>query len=256
MFRPPKRLSRSNYNEISHSLLDVDYRLEPATNYRLSTLASMSPGDFSARGHDYSLRRQLDTLSGANQPNSTTTPPDIILFTVGSAIPMADAFRGYYQARGEQVPVLHFIYADRDKSYPYFSETNTYLELSGCDHAWQAEVERLEPIVAGAGHVAIVEQLASSGRTMHYAAEATLAAGARSVTTISGAWYEEANHDGLDIPGLTSGHKGYMLDIGRCCCDTPIGFAGLEVDPELDERSYSAAMAALRSSLSQQAVTG
>jgi hypothetical protein len=168
-----------------------------------SAVRVLKPGDepqgLDIYGVDTSLDTQLRTITALGKP-------DAYLFTADSAIPVADAIRGYYQELGDITPLTDYIEADRGVSYH-----------SG-DYPWltdekEKELRRLSKCIKGMSHVCIVEQFVQRGITMQYAANLVHeAAGPDIISGIQGRWYIDA-HD-VDKTNLTSPHKTRMQVIG------------------------------------------
>lgn len=141
-------------------------------------------GHHALRSFDISLARQLSEVS--------QQAPSAFLFTAKSAIPVADAVRGYYEAKGIEAPLLSSI--KPSKSHHEARRLNR-LNLSG--------------------HVVIVEQFISTGRTFRGVSELALELGAQAISVIRGDWYEDARNSTVKVTDLTSIFKEGMYSIGQ-----------------------------------------
>lgn len=143
--------------------------------------------------------------STATQNNLCATLPDVYFLTANSAIPLADAIRGYYDELGKPTPELYAIMAN-------FSTSTAY--EAGSRDQFDREVKRLRHIASGVIHACVVEQYVLSGGTARYAQKLLEAAGVSYVSTIMGRWYEQANQSEVDLQTVSSNHAMFMHSIG------------------------------------------
>jgi hypothetical protein len=170
---------------------------------------------------DRSFLRQIAQVSLAPQTVAANldTPPDVYALTAFSAIPIADAVRGFYARIGMPCPAFVPVAAHNRSSRDYFATASDgpYRKARHTENA-----SFLRPYVEGAKHVAVIDQYVGTGNTITYAAHLLLAAGAESVTAIRGNWYEQITEtldSGIDVRRMTSRHAGFMLSIGHVAAD-------------------------------------
>lgn len=132
--------------------------------------------------------------------------PDCYLFTAKSAIPVADAVRGYYDAIDRQHPPLEIVqtgglaYADSSEREAMVNE----------------EADRLRPLISGLGRVSVVEQFVSSGDGLLLAETIVR----RICPTIQTAnfrnsnWYHDAKESDIDFDKISSTHEPFMHTVG------------------------------------------
>ena len=167
--------------------------------------------DLNAAAYDYSLQRQLTDVS-----QTTNTPePDCYLFTAYSAIPVADAIRGFYNRRSMSIPILGYVHANRETSREYSDEH---------DKVDTSEVLRLRRLIQGLRHVCVIDQYCSTKATVLQASHMALAAGAQRVSAIQGKWYEDLTiGEAPDLAQLTSSHAPFFQAIGQTIADAAVG---------------------------------
>ncbi|MDQ5971918.1 MAG: hypothetical protein QG553_77 [Patescibacteria group bacterium] len=150
---------------------------------------------------------QVTTTPEAIHPD-LQTPPDLYLFTAYSAVPIADAVRGYYQAAGWSVPALGYIQAD--------SRLSDWFRDGSAKSISDAESERLAELTNGKEHVCVLDQHVASGMTLVYAGHLLQNAGVEAASAIRGyGWYQDAHSWGVDLKGVTSHWQDLMTEIGH-----------------------------------------
>lgn len=151
-FPASPRLQRKNYRAIKTAMAGDRHQYGALAAVRINDehIARGFPG--LARGSfDRTLTSQLKHLL------SQDDRPDLYLFTAKSAIPVADAFRGFF---GDNHPVLGHIEANRKSA---LSHIDRYVPAeSQAVFAHQTEVERLRELAKTATHTCIVEQFSST----------------------------------------------------------------------------------------------
>jgi hypothetical protein len=127
-------------------------------------------------------------------------PPDVFLLIAKSAIPIADALRGYFLQLSQPVPKIMAIHGER--TIPKHTEDKP---------AYRARALGTE--ISGA-NVAIIDHYIASGGIMGLAIDAARTAGAKSIISVrkNTHWYQSAQ--GVDMDKLTSKHAEFMFAIG------------------------------------------
>ncbi len=159
-----------------------------------------------ARGvYDQTLTSQLKYLL------SQDDRPELYLFTAMSAIPVADAFRGFF---GNNRPALGSIKADRVSALSHIDRSRYYQPSYEELMAHRTEVERMRELTRTVSHVCVVEQFSASGNTLRYAGLLLREAGVETVSGIRGQWYNEAAKEHINEHELTSSHAPFMHSVG------------------------------------------
>ena len=148
--------------------------------------------------------------------------PDVVWgVTVRSAVPLADAVRGFYEGYGG-LPRIVPIYANRVKAYSGSEKRLEWIQL---------EADRLsrEHGIGAGVTVAVLDQFQGSGLTTDLAGEMAAATGARAVHNYPEKvrWYAETT-GAIDVNTLTSRHAEFMRKVGRKASE--LGDAG-DVQP-------------------------
>jgi hypothetical protein len=154
--------------------------------------APTPPGDSQS---DFSFVGQAPLMEGA----------DAVICTAFSAVPVADAVRGYFEEKGTASPLLGYVHTK-----------------FRCDDSWyrsrpfdrDAEVTRLKPILDGITSAVIIDELKCNGDALNIGRDILLAAGVRSVTYMPGRWYIQAYHPEVDLDKVTSVHADFFKEIG------------------------------------------
>ena len=150
-------------------------------------------------GDDTSLPSLMMALHDNN-------PPDVYALTAMSAIPVADALRGYYGELGLPEPSIVAVHANKTISR---APADTQI----C--AVKKEVERLTPLVGGRT-VALIDQYVATGGTLRLARYMLHKAGAKRTRSDSRTrWYDQAARGDVDVENLTSTHADLMHAIGK-----------------------------------------
>lgn len=165
---------------------------------------------------DMSLSRQLKSALDCEK---TPTQPEAYLFTTHSAIPVADAFRGNFAERGQTLPQLGYIAANRYMArYSHGMDNLSLSATSALKQEKETEIERLQLLYQGLKHVCVVEQYVNTGSTLMYALHLLEQAGIDHVSAIRGRWYLDAEKDDVDVSRLTSAHANFMHKAGAKSC--------------------------------------
>jgi hypothetical protein len=170
--------------------------------------------------HDYSFARQMATAL------AQAAKPDGFVVTAYSAIPVADAVRGFYDELGQPCPDIQYVNANSQNSSWFYSRNRPVTgpkTLSEATHEanHQLEVNRLRPLLDGMRHVVLVDQLAASGASIRYGREILLRAGVSSVSSMIGNWYNNAEPAYVNLEGVRladSELSAKMHDIGSQAC--------------------------------------
>lgn len=141
-----------------------------------------------------------------NELTARGTPePDAYILTAYSAIPLADAFRGYYQELGVDTPLITYVHASS-------SQRNKSIDPNVFDH----EVARLQEELKDCDSPCIVDEYTNRGITISRAIKIIAASGNyASIHTIEGQWYHNASRVGIDLGQVSSTHASFMHEIGR-----------------------------------------
>ena len=149
--------------------------------------------------------RQVGLLSFTDQIAKITRKgdPDCYLFTIKSAIPVADAVRGYYETIGRAQPPLGMIYVDHRDGFVR-------------ERANSMEARRLQPLLQGLGRISIVEQFVCTGRTLAMARAIVHQANPQIKTDnfSRSNWYHDALAADIDYENMTSTHAEFMHSVG------------------------------------------
>jgi len=132
--------------------------------------------------------------------------PEVFALTANSAVPVADAIRGWYDEIGEEQPELTYVRANRD-----LTQENLSLEEQ---NVVEQDIKRLEREYADARAV-IIDQFVCSAKTLNLA---TCMLGRAGLMVMDGThearWYNHAFGD-IDLTNMTSEHAPFMRWIGR-----------------------------------------
>lgn len=135
----------------------------------------------------------------------TALRSDVFLFTENSAIPIADAVRGYFDSMGAKKPVIETVRANITLSRV------RDLMLKTIDE----EAERLKGLLTGK-NVMVVDQYVETGETLRMAELTAYKAGAaRIYTTDFAQWYWNANPNDISREDISSVHSDFMHSIGQ-----------------------------------------
>jgi lipase chaperone LimK len=161
-------------------------------------------GNFLSR---HSLTRQLGAFGLA--PGSDWQP-EVIVLTLNSAVPVADAIRGAHDAAGRTTPKIIGVKANRDL-FRYFSS-----DLK--PEVFTEEVERLKEELGDRTKAVLVDEYVEGGTALSLGRDLLKRAGIESCWSVIGSWYQGVESlEHLDIPNMTSVFATEMHDIGRLC---------------------------------------
>lgn len=204
-------LEKSEYEVIEERLVLSNPDIPSATRQMTaeSTAIDIPPTD---TRNDFSLTRQLNELTLSEQDR-----PDAYYFTVRSAVPIADAVRGYYSARHLDLPSLRPVYA------------NWRFSRSGlASKEATEEEERLRQEVADVQHAAVIDQYVATGTTITYASQLLLRSGVPRVTAIPGHWYDDIYFGHEHVATMTSQHCDFLFRAGQACAQAQGERSGAE----------------------------
>lgn len=207
---PHLQLEEDSYASISARMLGEAPSLDPAL---LVAIKGINPSQHLVpcrTRQDTSFSRQMRALVADVPPDCQ---PDALLFTEVSAIPIADAVRGYYEGLGAEVPLLTSIKANRELAADYNKREGGMIRWTRDE---KQEVKRLRLSLYGVRRIAIIDQYVWSGITRNYAAGLVFnATGVTRVTHVQGRWYDEITDRGsVDCESLTSTHSELMYEVG------------------------------------------
>lgn len=133
--------------------------------------------------------------------------PDVFVLTANSAVPVADAIRGWYEAINGRGPNLTHIYASRNLA-------NEVLRTPDRQRTIEEDTARLAREYTGARAV-VIDQFVHSGSTLKLAHRMLEDAGILVVSSTPEArWYNHAFGE-IDLQNMTSEHAAFMRRIGR-----------------------------------------
>ncbi len=186
---PPAKLAPEAYGQVEKCMLE-----QPPNPMLMSWTGK---GNFPRTFHGL-----IDELTALEKP-----APDIYVLTAYSAIPLADALRGYYEELGLDTPYITYINA--------FSHRNSNrLKLSAMMR--KTEVERLEVVLSESSAPCVVDEYKNSGNTVYFAREMISDSGEfETIHTIEGQWYHGAYKDDINLQEMTSSHAAFMYETGR-----------------------------------------
>jgi adenine/guanine phosphoribosyltransferase-like PRPP-binding protein len=162
----------------------------------------------------YRMLYSVALLNGVNVPfsevmrNHEHANIDLIVATANSAVPVADAVRGWHEATGSQPPEMTYVRANR--------ELSGGTSVPGSDHHQiiDDEYTRFRDNYGGR-RALIIDQFVFTGNTLNLAANILRSAGVEVVGTSQGAqWYNHA-YGHLDLERMTSEHAKFMRNVGR-----------------------------------------
>ncbi|MDB5175168.1 MAG: hypothetical protein JWM81_26 [Candidatus Saccharibacteria bacterium] len=167
------------------------------------------------------------SLFATRMAEVTSEPVDAFLFTADSAIPVADAVRGYYEVLDEDLPYLGYVAANR--------KTSRLSTVPRIRHVVQ-EAARLRRELKGAKRVVVVDQFKNTGITLNQAQViARTATSNAEVIPIAGRWYEQTSRNDVMKSGMSSVHSAFMFTIGRLAADQQLTGAAIEIPTTIDQ---------------------
>ena len=134
--------------------------------------------------------------------------PDVFVLTANSAIPVADAIRGWYDTTGQKIPDLTYVKADRELSVDESQLTVVQRNIL------ETDIKRLREKYAGSRAI-IIDQFVHSGKTIELASRMLGQAGIiADASTLYTKWYNHAFGE-IDKDTMTSEHARFMRRIGQ-----------------------------------------
>jgi hypothetical protein len=195
----PSSLRPSNMDRVASLMLGVG-------SYTRTAVLSLPTTD---RGYISPELPGLDTSFAAQMDEVMTHgAPDAFFLTSRSAIPVADAIRGFYEARGLEEPLIAPVNSNKTMDY--------YHMRTGMKHPKiQREVQRLSDLMPSRVETAtVVDQYVNRGNTIRLAGKMLQAAGIEIITGIQGRWYEDATSRNVNMTRLSSRYAHQMHEIG------------------------------------------
>jgi hypothetical protein len=149
--------------------------------------------------------------------------PDAYLVTAYSAVPVADAIRGYHDTLGLDPPYIGYIMANRRLSRAWVLQHHMSREALQAPYedrnpldVIDDEIGRLRVQLAGMNRVSVVEQYVNKRQTLYLAHSILRKAGiTQTVSFEYSNWYHHAERFGMDLEGVTSSHAAFMRQIGN-----------------------------------------
>lgn len=137
-----------------------------------------------------------------------------VFVTANSAIPVADAVRGYCEELGIEVPPIDYIRSNRELSQYPLKDAHIYRPQI------DAEVARLTDIAEGThgdnipDTVLVIDQYVYGGGTLDLAVKMLRGAGFADPVKMRGQWWGSVEVEEVDFNKVTSVHADFMRDIG------------------------------------------
>lgn len=152
-------------------------------------------------GTDYSFINRLAALV----PLDNTLIPDVVAVTMNSAVPVADAVRGAYDAADITCPQIIAV------------ESNTLSRSlhEELPHLRELELERLQQLVKDAKSAVVIDQCYVDGFSIGYAADLLEEAGIQRISLIRGKWYGDVVLEDINVSDVTSVYADRFKAIGR-----------------------------------------
>lgn len=172
------------------------------------TASELSPDQYDVIQYDM---LHPDEHSFALQMHSAAVDEvEAVLCTANSAVPVADAVRGFYEELGQPTPLLGYIRADSKISRQ---------ERGSLDRRERFEEEkaRLKPFLDGRQSVCVIDQCVYSGRTLLFA-EMALSGIVANRHLIKGRWYHDWEYGSsleTSLREMTTSHADFMRSVGR-----------------------------------------
>lgn len=204
----PSLLTVSEYGAVARNMLVRKPELPSAA---IAVGMGDEPSELRPQTYDTSFERQMDDLHTVGFVVQSL--PKMYAVTRNSAVPVADAIRGYYEQLQQDCPPIIGIDANSIDGFRFFhGEKQRHLTAKQREHIAQLALNG-----TANAHVCIVDQFVASGRTIAVGAEMLYSSGAGQVSAIRGKWYTEALKppNRADRFTLTSKHAPFMRDIGK-----------------------------------------
>ncbi len=210
-----RNLREASYNTVAQQMITREPGVPSALFVFGGAMESESPSMIGVSRYelDFSLGAQLDQLTAPG-----AEAPEAYVFTAYSAIPIADAVRGYYEERGLPLPPFTYVNANSSHSYARYNPgycQSTEAQIDTAAKNLEAEAERMRETLPGVTSACIVEQYVSSGLTIRYAREILNRSGVEKVSAVRGRWYDENAPHEVDLANVTSIHAKTMFAIGQ-----------------------------------------
>lgn len=134
--------------------------------------------------------------------------PDVFVLTANSAVPVADAIRGWHDAIGKALPELTYIEANRELSVDESQLTVVQHNIL------ETDIKRLRERYAGSRAI-VIDQFVHSGKTVELASRMLGQAGiVADASTWYTKWYNHAFGE-INKDTMTSEHAEFMRRIGQ-----------------------------------------
>lgn len=207
-------LQPNSYQYVANKMLCNQTELPSAACdiNRLGAAPSTSESDTSFIRQVQSVTYEPTTLG-----EQFTTPPDAFVFTLKSAVPVADCVRGFFDAIGLERPLIEVVESNRDLSKGYYELLDRTDDKEFAKETALQEADRLRDSLQGAEHVCVVDQFVCSGMTLKLAGEILKMAGLRNISAIRGDWYHDAYSYDVIPASATSLHRQFMYGVGARC---------------------------------------
>ena len=148
-------------------------------------------------------------------------PPEAYVLTANSAIPIADAIRGYFTMLGWAAPPITYISTKliNPNSQRTLTTKASRAFPEDANNSVEQQFDRLYPVLQGMTHVTLVDQYVASGSTLATAAGILELLGINQITAIRGNWYAGVyDPSEVDRTTMTSTHAEFMRDVGAQAC--------------------------------------
>lgn len=222
----PGFLEESAYPYVEHLMVDSEGH---QANFGSSVMNLLSEGNtffdqetLNGRLHSYMDEYRGDTSFSQQMHEIMTSnrlPPDVILATQRSAVPVLDAVEGYCAELDICLPVLETIDVSRESVGRFYKTTSEIREEQ--KKKAEYEIGRLSGILPGA-KVAIIDEFCSTGSALWQAGYIAENAGATEIAGIVGYWYRKIPQQLPNNPEvIRETYRDFMFKIGQLAAQTP-----------------------------------
>lgn len=146
------------------------------------------------------------SFSAQIQDTYSKYEPEAYLVTAYSAIPVADAIRGFYRELGVDQPLIDYVRPPK-----------------GLGHFIVAKTENLRLkslLIDITGKICVVDEYVNTGRALAQSRATIAGTGIpkEDIVSIKGRWYHNARRRDLQVDQTTSSHRNFMSRVGRDAC--------------------------------------
>jgi len=147
---------------------------------------------------------------------SKSVQVDAIFLTYKSAIPLADAVRGAFQAAGSNTPTLSYINSNHISRQRYNQNPQSKEE----------EIERLSAFCGSTHRTVVIDQYYYTGDSLNYSVRLLREAGFTHVGEVSGRWYTDLGPVKVSLNDMNSEFSDEFNAIGKAAFEaSPLALA-------------------------------